>query len=228
MKIKRSPTEIKRVTRPFEVKSLKEDGTFSGYGSVFGVIDSYNDIMQAGCFVKSLAQQKVSGSMPAMLWQHNSDEPCGVYTSMDEDAYGLKVDGSLCLDTQRGKEAYALLKMGAIKGLSIGYCTNAYAYDKESDIMTLTDVDLWEVSLVTFPANSEAQVSSVKSAELIEHLTDLKSAEAFLRDSCKLSRSEATAFIARMKGLAQRDSAADEEASQIIAALKRRSELIKS
>lgn len=228
MKIKNAGTEMKRLARPFELKELKEDGTFSGYGSVFGVLDSYDDIVAPGCFVKSLAAHKTANDMPAMLWQHNSDEPIGVYTSMVEDSYGLKVDGQLCLDTQLGREAYALLKMGAIKGLSIGYCTIAYNYDQKEDVRTLTEVDLWECSLVTFPACTAAQVSSVKSIDLIDSITDFKSTEAFLRDSCGLSRSEATAFLTRVKSLAQRDSAASEEASQLIAALSRRTELIKS
>lgn len=219
---------MKRLARPFELKELKEDGTFSGYGSVFGVLDSYDDIVAPGCFQKSLAAHKMACCMPAMLWQHNSDEPIGVYTSMAEDSYGLKVDGVLCLDTQLGREAYALLKMGAIKGLSIGYCTIAYNYDQKEDVRTLTEVDLWECSLVTFPACAAAQVSAVKSIESIEKITDFKSTEAFLRESCGLSRSEATAFMARVKSLAQRDSAADEEASRLIAALSRRTELIKS
>src|ERR1039457_4469082 len=112
MKTKKSPSEMKRIARPFELKTLKEDGTFGGYGSVFGVLDDYQDIMQAGCFIKSLEAQKSCGDMPKLLWQHSSDCPIGVYTSMSEDAYGLKVEGQLCLDTQLGKEAYALLKMG--------------------------------------------------------------------------------------------------------------------
>src|SRR2546426_564387 len=66
---------------------------------------------------------KAAGPMPAMLWQHDADEPIGVWTEMAEDAKGLRVKGQLCLDTARGKEAYALLKMGALNGLSIGFCT---------------------------------------------------------------------------------------------------------
>ncbi|MDB5992408.1 MAG: phage prohead protease, partial [Herbaspirillum sp.] len=211
-----------RLARPFELKELKEDGTFSGYGSVFGVQDDYDDIVAPGCFIKSLLAHKAANDMPKLLWQHNSDEPIGVYTSMSEDSYGLKVDGALCLDTQKGREAYALLKMGAIKGLSIGYCTIAYNYDQKADVRTLTEVDLWECSLVTFPACRDAQVSAVKSIELIEEITDFKGAEAFLRESCKLSRQEATLFFSRVKSLTQRESDQDAEAKRVLGLLEYR------
>jgi HK97 family phage prohead protease len=222
MKIKKTASEMKRLARPFELKSLAEDGTFSGYGSVFGVLDSYDDVVAPGCFVKSLTAHKTAGDMPAMLWQHNSDEPIGVYTSMTEDSYGLKVDGQLCLDTQLGREAYALLKIGAIKGLSIGYCTVAYNYDQKEDIRTLTEVDLWECSLVTFPACAAAQVSSVKSADSIESIENLRDAEKFLRDA-GMTRTESKAFMSRMKSLGQRDADEEAEAKRVLALLEYRS-----
>lgn len=108
--------------------------------------------MAAGAFVKSLADHKTAGTMPAMLWQHNSDEPIGVWTEMAEDANGLRVKGQLALNTTRGKEAYELAKMGALNGLSVGFITKQFEYDTETDVRTITEADLWEVSLVTFPS----------------------------------------------------------------------------
>ena len=154
----------------FQVKALSDDGMIEGYGSVFGVRDSYSDIVAAGAFKASLAAHKAAGTMPALLWQHRSDEPIGVWTSMVEDQKGLAVVGQLAMDTTRGREAHALLKMRAINGLSIGFYSKEWKYDTENDVRTLTEVDLWETSLVTFPANSAARVTAVKSIEALESL----------------------------------------------------------
>jgi len=206
---------------PFELKALEKDGTFSGYGSVFGNLDSYDEIVAPGAFADSLAEQKSKGRMPAMLWQHRSAEPLGVYTSVTEDQIGLKTEGQLALGTVRGAEAYTLLKMGALSGLSIGYQVREDSFDRVTGINTLKKVDLWEVSLVTFPANDAARVQGVKS---IEAIVTLRDAEKCLRDA-GLSRREAVAFIAMVKGLSQSDS--DEgDMQQIAEALKRRSALM--
>lgn len=203
----------------FELKALSDSGTFSGYGSVFGVEDSYGDIVAPGAFMSSLAAHQAKGRMPAMLWQHRSAEPIGVYKTMTEDSVGLKVEGQLALATMRGAEAHALMKMGALSGLSIGYSVpnGGQQFDKATGINTLSAVDLWEVSPVTFPANDSARIHGVKSIELIE---DLKEAERYLRDA-GLGRTEAKAFIARLKSLGQRD-ADDGEMKQLVEALTRR------
>lgn len=207
--------QTKHLDFPFEVKSVEEDGTFTGYGSVFGVKDSYDEIVVPGAFVDSLSTRK-----PALLWQHRSSEPVGVWGEVKEDNIGLHMIGKLAVKTQRGQEAYELLKMGAISGLSIGFVSREDSYDKVSGIRTLKKVDLWETSLVTFPANDAARVQSVKSIETIE---DLKSAEQYLRES-GLSRSEAVAFIARVKRLGQSDS--DEGMQQVKKAIIRNLEVI--
>lgn len=201
----------------FELKALKEDGHFEGYGSVFGVKDSYDEIVSAGAFAESLSNHKAKGTLPALLWQHRSGEPCGVYVEMAEDSIGLKVSGQLALKTVRGAEAYELLKMKAISGLSIGFATREDSYDRLTGIRTLKKVDLYEVSLVTFPANDTARVQGVKNIEVID---DLKSAEQYLREA-GLSRTEAKAFIARVKSLGPRDAGEDDMQS-LIAALKQR------
>lgn len=204
----------------FELKALSDTGKFSGYGSVFGVKDSYDEIVAPGAFAESLAAQKEAGRLPALLWQHRSGEPLGVYTDMSEDSIGLKVEGQLALTTTRGAEAYELLKMKAISGLSIGFMTREDNYDRVTGIRTLKKVDLWEVSLVTFPANDAARVQGIKS---IEGIDDLKTAEQYLRDA-GFSRREAVAFIARVKHLGQSDS--DGGMQQILDALKARDHLL--
>lgn len=206
MSTKRDPVG-QRETRAFAltVKAAGDDGSIEGYGSAFGVRDNYDDVIAAGAFAESLKAHKAEGTMPAMLWQHDSDEPIGVWTSMTEDEKGLKVVGKLALDTVRGKEAHALLKMGALNGLSIGFVSKQWAYDRESEVRTLTEIELWEVSLVTFPANQKARITNVKSADEIKAPKD---AERILRDA-GFSKSDATALVScvmRM-GEARRDAA---------------------
>lgn len=202
----------------FELKTLKADGTFEGYGSVFGVKDSYDEIVAPGAFAESLAAHKAAGTLPALLWQHRSGEPIGVYTAMEEDAIGLKLVGQLALKTQRGAEAYELLKMGAISGLSIGFMTREDAFDRLTGIRTLKKVDLWETSLVTFPSNPAARVQGVKS-----ELT-IRDAERALRDA-GFSQTEAKAIVsAGFKTLPQRDADSEkqlDDAIQKICSIKR-------
>lgn len=199
----------------FEVKAISEDGTFEGYGSVFGVIDSYKEIVAPGAFTRSLAELKTSGRLPALLWQHRSAEPIGIYTDMREDSVGLYVKGRLALKTARGAEAHELMKMKALDGLSIGFVTRTDSYDKVSGIRTLTDVDLWEVSPVTFPANGASRISAVKSIDTLESLAD---AERFLRDAGGLSKAQAVAFIGRIKSLSGRSES--DELGEIMQSLK--------
>lgn len=204
----------------FELKSITDTGAFAGYGSVFGVVDSYDEIVAPGAFKASLAAHSGKGSMPALLWQHRSDSPIGVFTRMEEDDHGLYVEGQLAMKTVQGAEAYELLKMKAISGMSIGFVPRTDTYDGKTGIRTLTQVDLWETSLVTFPANPDAQVQSVRS---VDEITDLRAAERHLRDS-GMSRSAAVAFIARVKSL-QRESD-DGENEQLFAAIKRNTSIL--
>ena len=178
-----------------EVRAVGEDGTIEGYGSVFGVRDDYEDVVAAGSFVASLKAHKAAGTMPAMLWQHDPEEPIGVWTDMSEDAKGLKVKGQLALETVRGKEAHSLLKLGALNGLSIGFVSKQWAYDKDSEVRTLTEIDLWEVSLVTFPANAKARVTNVKAAT--DEAVTPKDAERILREA-GFSKADATGLVSRV------------------------------
>lgn len=186
-----------------EVRAANDDGTFEGYGSVFGEVDSYNDIVARGAFVESLRDLESKGRKPALLWQHRPDMPIGVYEEVREDDKGLFVRGRLLRGVPEADKAIALLRGGAISGLSIGFRAREWSYDKDTDILTHTKVDLWEVSLVTFPACDPARVSSVKA--MAEGWDSLADAEAALREH--YSRREATAIVASIKSLARGDRA---------------------
>ena len=152
-----------RLARPFELKALGEDGSFAGYGSVFGVADEFADTVAPGAFARSLALHARAGTLPAMLWQHDSRQPIGIWSGLREDRVGLQVSGRLALKTRGGAEAYELLKLGAVSGLSIGYVAVASHVDERTRQRVLVDIELWEVSLVTFPANPMARVTAVKA-----------------------------------------------------------------
>jgi uncharacterized protein len=172
--IKKEPNSMQHIICPFEIKSdTGNDGYITGYGSVFGNIDSYGDIVAKGAFKKSINDVMTGAkSWPAMLLQHgdatsDGKMPVGIWTSMEEDDKGLKLTGKLA-NTKRGRDAYALLKMQprpALDGLSIGYrCTDYELHKAGSPARrTIKAVDLVEVSLVTFPANDRARVTGVKS-----------------------------------------------------------------
>lgn len=146
-----------------EVKfATGEAGTFTGYASVFGgEPDSYGDVIAPGAFAASLAEHKAGNTRPLLLWQHDQSEPVGVWESVEEDAHGLKVSGRLVLDTARGRDAYALLKAGALNGLSIGY--RVRDYERRGRGRLLKHIELIEISIVSVPAASPARITSVKS-----------------------------------------------------------------
>jgi uncharacterized protein len=182
-------------------------GSFSGYGAMFGNVDSYGDVIEAGAFKASLREWKKRSSLPKMLLQHGGmfgpaedGIPIGVWTRMEEDDKGLLVEGELfALDTQKGRYIHEGLKSGALDGLSIGYIAREVAYGKkpEDPPRTIKKLDLFEVSVVTFPANDEARVDAVKS---IEGFKSLSEAESYLRDA-GMSRQQARAFVSRVKSL---------------------------
>ena len=199
--MKKKVLEVKRLVRPFRVKEVGDDGTFSGYASVFGVEDGYGDVVRKGAFDKTILKWKESGRMPPVLWQHQSGSPIGVHTAIREDEKGLWIEGRLLVDeVTRAKEARALLAAGVISGISIGYLAKEWTYNKNEDIVYLDEIDLWENSIVTFPANPEARVSEVKS---------IRDFENFLRDAGGFSRREAKR-IASHGFEKQRDAVYDE------------------
>jgi HK97 family phage prohead protease len=148
-------------TIELDTKAVTDAGEFSGYASIFGNEDEIGEVMMAGAFTKSLARRPAD--KVKMLRQHNSDEPIGIWTEMSEDRRGLRATGKLILDTTKGRETHALMKAGALDGLSIGFRTLRDHVDRAKGIRFIDEADLWEVSVVTFPMNSRATVSAVKS-----------------------------------------------------------------
>ena len=184
--------KMKTMQVPLSIKAVGSEGVFEGYGSVFGNTDSYGDVVMPGAFARSIEEKGAGGV--AMLWQHNGGEPIGVWTEVREDDRGLFMRGELNMETQRGREANALMRQGAIKGLSIGFMVRSEEHDNEAGVVRLTDVDLWEVSVVTFPANAEAQISAFKSF-MSGETPDKRTLEKALRD-LGMNKRQAQAFMA--------------------------------
>lgn len=196
---------LERLAVPFEIKSVDDKGLIEGYGSVFHNIDWYKEKIAPGAFTRSLEEHTKAGTMPAMLWQHYSDQVPGVWTSMSEDKRGLRTAGELILDTQLGRESHALTKRKAVNGLSIGFVTRKSDTDDKTGIRTLLDIDLWEVSIVTFPANPKARITGVK--QLPANIRDF---EDYLREA-GFSSNQAKAIASR--GFKAADDARDEQAA---------------
>ena len=173
-------------TTAFDVGAVEDDGTFEGYASVFGNIDGGGDVVASGAFARTLASRKVR-----MLWQHDPSQVIGVWDHLAEDDRGLKVKGRLLLGVERGREAYELLRAKALDGMSIGYRT--VKAEAEGNARRLVDVDLHEISLVTFPMNAAATVTAVKSES---GEWDIRKMEHALRDALGMSQKEAKALLA--------------------------------
>lgn len=206
--------EIKHLQYAFEVKAsdIREDGTFLGYGSIFGNVDSYDDVVAPGAYAMSIADFSKGSARLPMLWQHNTSQPIGIFPTLKEDSRGLYLEGAINLDVQAGREAYALLKQGAISGLSIGYRPVTSEY-RDDGIRILKEVKLYEISLVTFPANDEARVTGVK-CDSVKTIRDL---ETLLREAAGLSRNNAKLIASRFRPKEgdERDAAKSDEAKQL-------------
>ena len=189
-----------------EIKAEGEEdkGEFTGYASIFGNKDLGNDIIEKGAFMRSLRRK--GAKKIKMLYQHDTKEPIGVFDQVKEDDDGLYVKGRLAMGTRKGREVYELMKMGAIDGLSVGYRVDAkgYEYDKRKRTRNLKEVDLMEISAVTFPMNPSARIQAVKSDMTVREW------EKKLRDVGDLSHSEAkVAASAVHKSLSQREVGKD-------------------
>ncbi len=143
---------------PVETRlELGEDLRVEGYASLFGAPDQGGDVVEAGAYAASLARAFNTGRRIKMLWQHDPREPIGVWDEVEEDAKGLRVKGRLLESVARGREAAALIEAGAIDGLSIGYRTLRAGKDTQGHRL-LQEVELWEVSVVTFPMLPQARL----------------------------------------------------------------------
>lgn len=159
----RAPLETK--FRQFDTDLSLRDGAFiAGYASLFGASDESGDMVERGAYNASLVRLKALGRSVKMLWQHDPTQPIGVWDEVHEDGRGLFVKGRLLLEVQAAREAHALLKAGAIDGLSIGYRT-LRSEKSAAGGRILHEIELWEVSLVTFPMLPDARVQAAASQE---------------------------------------------------------------
>jgi len=147
-----------------EALALTEGHEIAGYASYFGACDQGGDVVEPGAFAGSLAALADRGQRVKMLWQHDPAQPIGVWDVVREDGRGLYVKGHILSEIGRGREAAALIGAGAIDGLSIGYRTRRATKDSAGR-RRLAEVELWEVSLVTFPMLREARVGAKADAD---------------------------------------------------------------
>lgn len=151
-----------------EIKA-DSSGLISGYGSIFGNVDSYNERVLPGAFKGSIEEHKRRGSRIKMLWQHRQDVPIGIWRSAAEDSKGLLLEGQINLKTDAGRNAYEHIMAGDVDSLSIGY-REIKARQASDGVRDLIELDLFEVSPVTFPANRSATISGAKSQAEIEQI----------------------------------------------------------
>jgi HK97 family phage prohead protease len=159
-----SETMTQRVERKFVDLRLDEvapDGTFTGYASLFGVVDLAKDAVERGAFARSLKTRGAAGIR--MLYQHDPNEPIGTWIEVAEDGKGLFVRGKLATGVERAREVLDLMRHGALDGLSIGFRASRARTDPRTGIRHILEADLWEISIVTFPMLPGARVERVKA-----------------------------------------------------------------
>ncbi len=196
------------------------EGTFSGYGSVFGNVDSHGDVVEKGAFTKTLREWEARGKLPKMLLQHGGffgpvDDmlPIGRWTAMEENSKGLKVEGELfALGTDRGALIHEGLKSGELDGLSIGYIAKKFTVGtKPTDpTRTLHEIDLREISIVTWGSNDKALIGAVKSAD-VDALNTLPECVDLLREAARgaFSKKVANDLVGRIAKIARREAGDD-------------------
>ena len=179
-----------------EFKRIASNGAFEGYASLFGVEDLGHDIVEPGAFRHCLATKNISDIK--LLFQHDPSEPIGVWEHIAEDAHGLHVRGRLLPSVARAREVHDLMKAGAVNGLSIGFKTIHGARDRTTGVRRLSKIDLWEISIVTFPMQPDARVSQVKTfgkRGVAGPLPTLRDIERTLTQDAGLSRTQARALL---------------------------------
>lgn len=198
----------------FKFKQVGEAFQFEGYASVWGRVDSYGDTVLKGAFLESIAKER----MPLMLYGHSASRVIGKWVTMREDDRGLYVVGELTPGHSEAKDIQALMVHGALSGLSIGGYTTEYE-DKQDRGRIIKQFDLLEISLVSMPAEDEARVDPASFKSRLNDCESIKEIEALLRDAAGLSRSNATAIVAKLRSLLQRDAATKVEGKDELAAL---------
>jgi HK97 family phage prohead protease len=180
---------------PASFKKISTGGVFEGYASLFGKEDLGHDIILPGAFRGSLAKR--GAAQIKMLFQHDPKEPVGVWSHIAEDAKGLFVRGRLNTEVARAREILSLMREGAIDGLSIGFHTLKGRTDPKTGIRKLREVDLWEISIVTFPMQQGARIHSVKHRGSARRLPTTREFECWLTRDAGLTRREARTVIGK-------------------------------
>ena len=184
-----------------QIKELDaETGVFVGFASTFGGSpDAYGDVIEKGAFTKTIKENGYGGNGIKMLWQHQISEPIGVWETVIETEKGLEVIGKIATGTSKGSDVYELLKVGAVNTLSIGY--NEVDVEKKEGFNLIKSVDLFEISLVTFPANSRATINQVKAVLESDDsdTVNIRGLEKLLRDANGFSREAAKYVIHKLK-----------------------------
>jgi HK97 family phage prohead protease len=160
--------DIKYLDLALAIKAITDEGMFEGYASTHYNVDEGGDRVEQGAFDRSLARYKGRNQRPKMLFMHDPSKVIGVWDDLYQDDKGLFVKGRLLKETQLGAETLALMRAGAIDSMSIGYRVIADSYEgTNSEVRVLKELDLYEVSIVTFPMNTEARVTGVKRLDSI-------------------------------------------------------------
>ncbi len=173
-----------------EIADIDREGRFEGYASVFGQADLSGDIVMVGAFARSLRQRGAGGVR--MLYQHDPAQPIGRWEAIGEDHRGLYVRGRLSLMTAKGREVHALMRDGALDGLSIGFRTVRARVEKQAGLRRILEADLWEISVVTFPMLPAARIAEVKGG-----LPSIRQFERWLTRDARLTRRQARQVIAK-------------------------------
>lgn len=212
-----------------DCKAVEADGTFEGYASLFNHEDMGHDVILPGAFAESLAARGAAGIK--MLFQHDANQPIGVWTRLEENARGLYAQGRLMRDVAKAREVLSLMRAGALDGLSIGFRAIKGRRDRATGVRRLEKVDLWEISVVTFPLLTEARVASVKARPFAARAPTEREFERWLTRDAGLTRSEARALIgAGLKGLmALRDAGRGEaEEARLASRMRDAARLLRS
>jgi len=225
------PLEWKASHVPLELKADVDandpEGTLEGYGSKFGIADSYNESVRKGAFRSSLAEWRKRKDPIPMLWQHMGNEPIGAWTDFKEDDVGLRLKGELIMEIPQAKVALASIRARVVKGLSIGYFeidADPFWDPEREGPRELRKLDLREVSVVTFPALREANLDALKARVLRGEVPTVRDHEALIQREMGISRNDARfitehgykAWVAKKRGSEGHDDDADTACDQAI------------
>ncbi len=183
-----------------DLKSVADDGRFEGYASLFGREDLGRDVIVDGAFRETLSRRGPGGVR--LLFQHDPSQPIGIWEQLVEDGRGLYAKGRLMADVARAREVLSLMRAGAIDGLSIGFKAEKGRRDPRTGIRRLEKVDLWEISVVTFPMLPEARIRARKAHPFGGGTPTEREFERWLTRDAGLTRGEARAVVrSGLKGL---------------------------